>query len=128
MRGECSWYRVGTSEGRTFASCTTQQAPLLPKWLTSYGQHVCIDASREAGHTIFDRTLRFDSNYARDLANTVLIALARSAQWTGIYAWHLDALVCIGALTILTGMTAAMQISWYVSLISACYTLILNPV
>ena len=102
VRGECSWYRVGTSEGRTFASRTTQQAPLLPKWLTSYGQHVCIDASREAGHTIFDRTLRFDSNYARDLANTVLIALARSVQWTGIYAWHLDALVCIGALTILS--------------------------
>ena len=128
VRDDCSWYRVGTSEGRIFASRRTQQALLLPKWLTSYGQRVCIDASREAGHTIFIRTLRFDSNYARDLANNVLIALARSAQWTGFYACHFDALVCIGALTILTGMTAAMQISWYVSLISACHTQILNHV
>ena len=102
-------YRVGTSEGRIFASRRTQQALLLPKWLTSYGQRVCIDASREAGHTIFIRTLRFDSNYARDLANTVLIALARSAQWTGlIYALCLDALARSGTVTILTGITAAM--------------------
>ena len=44
--------------------------------------------------------LRFDLNPPRELANTFLTALARSAQCTGFYEWILDALSRARALTI----------------------------
>ena len=78
------------------------RAFVVPDVVSTHGLTRCFALIFAVGQGFFDRTLRFVSNYARDLANTVLIALARSAQWTGIYAWHLDALVRIGALTILS--------------------------
>jgi hypothetical protein len=54
----------------------------------------------EGGLTIFGMALRFDLNPPRELANTFLTALARSAQCTGFYAWILDALSRARALTI----------------------------
>ena len=77
------------------------RAFVVPDVVSTHGLTRCFALIFAVGQGFFDRTLRFDSNYARDLANTVLIALARSAQWTGFYACHFDALVCISALTIL---------------------------
>ena len=54
----------------------------------------------EGGLTIFGMALRFDLNPPRELANTFLTALARSAQCTGFYEWILDALSRARALTI----------------------------
>ena len=51
----------------------------------------------EGGLTIFGMALRFDLNEARVLVNTLLTALARSAQRTGFYVSILDALSRDGA-------------------------------
>ena len=88
--------------GRLSSHGVSLRACLVPDVVSTHGLTRCFALIFAVGQGFFDRTLRFVSNYARDLANTVLIALARSAQWTGMYAWHLDALVRIGALTILS--------------------------
>ena len=85
------------------------RAPLVPTAVHTYGRTGGIDAYNEARHKIFDMALRFDLNQARVRAHTLLTALARSAQCTGVYAWSIDACLRDGALTILTGMTTAMH-------------------
>ena len=55
------------------------------------------------------RTLRARTNAVCEASHIYLTAIARFAQWTGVYALCLDALARSGALTILTGMTTAMR-------------------
>jgi hypothetical protein len=78
--------------------------------------------TREDGHTIFGMALRFDLNPTRELANTFLTALARSAQCTGFYACILDALLCGGAMTIPTIMLCTATISRCAPTASVRYT------
>ena len=94
--------RRGRSVGHLLSRRASLRAFVVPDVVSTHGLTRCFALIFAVGQGFFDRTLRFVSKYARDLANTVLIALARSAQSTGIYAWHLDALVRIGALTILS--------------------------
>ena len=54
----------------------------------------------------FEMALRFGLNEPCETAHISLTALARTAQWTGVYARGLDALARNGALTVLTGMLA----------------------
>ena len=53
--------------------------------------------------------LRAPSNAPCELPHIFLTALSRSAQWTGVFARDLDALVHNGAVTVMTGMLAAMR-------------------
>ena len=64
---------------------------------------------RQPGHALPYWTLRATSNDPCELSHISLTALARSAQWTGVYARGLDALVRNGVVTIMTGMMAAMR-------------------
>ena len=64
---------------------------------------------RQLGYALPYWTLRARSNGPCALSHISLTALARSAQWTGVYARGLDALVRIGTVTVMTGMMAAMR-------------------
>jgi hypothetical protein len=76
-------------------------APHSRSCFVSHAQTMCIGAyTGEGGLTIFGMALRFDLNPPRELPNTFLTALARSAQCTGFYAWIVDALSRARALTI----------------------------
>ena len=97
--------------GRLSSHGVSLRACLVPDVVSTYGLTRCFALIFAVGQGFFDRTLRFDLNALRVLAHCSLTALARSAQWSGIYAWHLDALVRIGALTILTGMAQVCAIS-----------------
>ena len=87
-----------------FASHSNSPAPLRPNWLTSHDLDRCFDATIEDRTENFDRALRFDLNAPCEHAHILLTALARVAQWTGVYTCILDALARDGDLTILTGM------------------------
>ena len=65
---------------------------------------------RQPGHALPCSTLRALSNAPCELPHIFLTALARSAQWTGVCASGLDALVRNGVVTIMTGMVAAMRV------------------
>ena len=97
--------------GHLLSRRASLRAFVVPDVVSTHGLTRCFALIFAVGQGFFDRTLRFDLNALRALAHTSLTALARSAQWSGIYAWHLDALVRIGALTILTGMAQVCAIS-----------------
>ena len=95
--------------GHLFSRGVSLRAYLVPDVVSTHGLTRCFALIFAVGQGFFDRTLRFDLNALRVLAHTSLTALARSAQWSGIYAWHLDALVRIGTVTVMTSMLAAMR-------------------
>ena len=66
-------------------------------------------ALRQPGHAFPYWTFRACSNAPSELSHIFLTALARSAQWTGVYADGLDALVHNFAVTVMTGMLATMR-------------------
>ena len=88
--------------GHLLSRRASLRAFVVPDVVSTHGLTRCFALIFAVGQGFFDRALRFDLNALRVLAHTFLTALARSAQWSGIYAWHLDALVRIGALTILS--------------------------
>ena len=75
----------------TLASHSNSPAPLRPNWLTSYDLDRCFDATIRGGQENFVMALRFDLNPPCEPAHILLIALARVARWTGVYAWVIDA-------------------------------------
>ena len=93
-------YRVGASEGPTFASRVPPPAPLLPPRLTSNAWNVCISATNGGRTTFFDRIERATTSLPRELPHILLTALARFARWSGVDARGLDALVRNGASTV----------------------------
>ena len=64
---------------------------------------------RQPGDALPYWTLRAPSNAPCELPHIFLTARSRSAQWTGVFARDLDALVRSGAVTVMTGMLAAMR-------------------
>ena len=115
-------YRVGASQGPTFASRLPPAAQLLPSRRTSNGWHVCIDATLADRTKIFDRTLRVDLNGPREEPHIFLTALARVAQRTGFYARYLDPLMRNGVLTILASMAFSMCVRTRSPACNVCYT------
>ena len=100
---------VGRLMARVLGRGVSPRATLVPTAVCTHGRTGGIDAYSEAGHTIFDMALRFDSNGPCELSHISLTAHARSAQWTGVYAHCLDALARSGAVTIVTSITTAMR-------------------
>ena len=115
-------YRVGTSEGPTFASRVPPAAQLLPSRRTSNGWHVCIDATIADRTRIFDRALRVDLNAPREEPHIFLTGLARVAQRAGLYARCLEPLMRNGVLTILASMAVSMCVRTRSPACIVCYT------
>ena len=93
------------------ASGSCAPAPVLPTRLSCAALDRCAALQFDGRQQFFERALRFDSHEPRQLTHILLTALARVAQWTGIYALVLVALALIGFSSILPGSRTAMAIS-----------------
>ena len=77
---------------------------------------------RHLGYALPYWTLRADSKAPCELAHIYLTALACSAQWTGVYACFLDALVRNGIVTIMTIMLVHVRAHTRSPADDVCYT------
>ena len=84
------------------ASGSCAPAPVLPTRLSCAALDRCAALQLDGRQQFFERALRFDSHEPRQLTHILLTALARVAQWTGIYALVLVALALTGILAILS--------------------------
>ena len=78
---------------------------------------------RQLGQALPYWTLRADSNAPCELPNIFLTALARSAQWTGVYACFLDAIVRNGIVTIMAIMLVHVRAHTRSPTDDVCYTM-----
>ena len=95
-----TWRFVARFEGRH----GTHHHPRLTfaRGMSLMCRTACIDAYGRPGHTIFSMALHFDLNPTRELKSTILIALACSAQCTGVLACIIDAISRGSAMTMQT--------------------------
>ena len=91
--------------GAYVASGSSACAPVRPTWLTCYALDRCTTLRSPTGQGYFDRDLRFGLAAPCEPAHISLTALARVAQWTGVYALVLVALALTGILAILSSMS-----------------------
>ena len=94
--------RRGRSVRSCLASRSSAPAPVPPTRLSCAALDRCAALQFDGRQQFFERALRFDSHEPRQLTHILLTALARVAQWTGIYALVLVALALTGILAILS--------------------------
>ena len=91
--------RVGAFRGRLLTSRVRPPAPPVPTRVSTHAMTAGTTHDSMTGQRISYEALCLGSNDSCELSNILLTALARTAQWTGVFVAALVALACSEAVT-----------------------------
>ena len=94
--------RRGESLGALFSSRVRPPAPPVPTRVSTHAMTAGTTHDSMTGQRISYEALCLGSNESCELSNILLTALARTAQWTGVFVAALVALACSEAFIVLT--------------------------